>query len=118
MNVRTSAKWSVALLLLAAIGIGNTWADRGHHHGTAHFGVVIAPAWSPWYFPPPYYYPSYQPIVIERAPPVYVEQAVPPPAPQAVPTGYWYYCSASRAYYPYVRECAGGWRRVLPEPQN
>ena len=28
---------------------------------------------------------------------------------------YWYYCPASRAYYPYVRECAGGWQRV---PRN
>jgi hypothetical protein len=107
----------IALLLLGTAGVGSAWAD----HGRAHFGVFIGPAWGPVYYPPPYYYypPYYPQVVIERpAPPqVYIEQspavAAPAPAPQ---TNYWYYCSATKAYYPYVRECPSGWQRVSPQP--
>ncbi len=107
-----SIKWAVVLLLFATAGIGNVWADRGHGH--ARFGVFVGPVWSPWYYPAPYYYP---PVVIERAPPaVYIEQYPPVPAPQADQTRYWYFCSASNAYYPYVKECPSGWQRVLPQP--
>jgi len=37
-------------------------------------------------------------------------RALPPPQP------YWYYCTASRTYYPYVRDCAAPWQRVVPKP--
>jgi len=36
---------------------------------------------------------------------------------QATPQGqsnYWYYCADSQAYYPYVKECPGGWQQVAP----
>jgi hypothetical protein len=114
----------VALLVLAMASSSNAWADRGYPHrnfrGSTHFGVVIGPVWSPWYYPAPHYYPSpyyyppYPPVIIERSPPVYVEQA----APEAPQINYWYYCNASRAYYPYVKECPSGWQRVLPQPPN
>lgn len=99
-----------ALLLLGAAGAGNAWADHRSH---LHFGIVIGPAWGPWYYPPPpYYYPPYYPpVVIERAPPVYVQQQ-PAPAPE----NYWYYCAAAKGYYPYVKECPGGWQKVSPQP--
>lgn len=111
---------AVALLLLGTAGAGSAWADHGH--GRAHFGVYIGPAWGPWYYPPPYYYypPYYPPVIVERPaqPQVYIEQTAPPvtvqaPAPQ---THYWYYCSATKAYYPYVRECPSGWQKVSPQP--
>ena len=111
-------KLATAFLLLGMAGVGSAWADHGH----AHFGVYVGPGWGPWYYPPPYYYPPYYPyppVVIERpAPPqVYIEQApaaaAPAPAPQ---TNYWYYCGATKAYYPYVRECPSGWQKVLPQP--
>ena len=121
MNIRDRIKWGTVLLLLSLMGVGNAWADRGyghgHYHGSTQFGFVFAPAWNPWYYSPPYY-PPYQTVVIERAPPVYIEQSLPPPAPQASQTSYWYYCNASRAYYPYVRECPGGYRRVLAQAPN
>lgn len=94
------------------------WA-RGHSH--AHVGIVVGPTyyWGPYYYPRPlYYYPPYAPLVIERSPPpVYVEQPPPPvtSAPPVPATSYWYYCAASRAYYPYVGECPGGWTKVLPQ---
>lgn len=125
-------KLLLVIMLLGLAGLGNAWADHGHaRHGAhfdARFGVVIGPYWSPWYYPPSYYYPPYYPpapVMVERYnPPVYIEQqappapppnatAVPAPAPQ---TNYWYYCSASKAYYPYVRECPSGWQKVLPQP--
>lgn len=119
-------KLFLAVMLLSVAGVGSAWADHRHGRSGVHFGVVIGPQWGPWYYPQPYNYPPYYPpVVVERYnPPVYIEQpapiapppntaVVPPPAPQ---TNYWYYCAASKAYYPYVRECPGGWQKVLPQP--
>lgn len=94
---------------------------RSHHfphHSRAHVGVFIgAPLfYSPWYYPAyypaPYYY--YPPAVgVPASPPVYIEQGqAAAPDPQA----YWYYCRESQTYYPYVKECAGPWQRVVPQP--
>jgi len=106
-------KIAVVTLALALLGSGNAMADHYHHGGPrVHFGVMIGPAWSPWYYPPPVYYP---PVVIERSPPVYVEQPAAAPAPQ---TSYWYFCPEAQGYYPYVKECPGGWQKVLPQPPN
>ena len=112
MNAKKSLKWFVALVLLASAGIGSAWADRGFYGHGPRFGVVVGVPFGPWYYPSPYYYPPYSPVVIER-PPVYVEQTVPSQTAQA---GYWYYCAAAKAYYPYVNECAAGWQRVAPQP--
>lgn len=115
MKTSRAVHWVAVLALLMTVG--TAWADRGHSHyrrsGSTHFGVVIGAPWSPWYYPSPFYYPP--PVIIERAPPVYIEQApAAPPAPEA--SHYWYYCEASRTYYPYVNECPGGWQRVVPRP--
>jgi hypothetical protein len=96
---------------------GRSFAGRpGFHHGP-HFhnrvfigSTIIA---APLFFPPSYYYPS-APVYYDP-PPVYIEQA-PDAAPQ--PQQYWYYCPATRAYYPYVSECPGGWQRVPPNTQS
>jgi hypothetical protein len=83
----------------------------------------------PYYYPVapvPYYYPyPYPPVVAVPAPPPvnYVEQGqVQDPGPSADASGQqggsWYYCEASKAYYPYVKECPAGWRPVAPEPGN
>lgn len=113
------AKLIFAFILLVAASMGSAWADRGGHGhrggGHAHFGLIIGVPWGPWYYPPPYYYP---PLVVERqVPQVYIEQTQEPAAPlAAAPANYWYYCAAARAYYPYVKECTGGWQKVLPQP--
>jgi hypothetical protein len=122
-----------ACLMLCLGSIGSAWAD-GHHHSSVRvglsFGVGPGPYWGPrpyypyYYHPYPYYAAPYpvvvaQPVVAQ--PQVYVEQpAVAPvaaPAPQA-DNNYWYYCNASRAYYPYVQDCPGGWQQVAPQPQR
>lgn len=127
MNAIKSVKWLLLLALLATSGIGSVWAYHGHGHGAFRFGVMIGPVWNPWYQPLPYHYPSpyyyyppYPPVVIERSPPVYIEQSPPPsiPAPQSAQSGYWHYCNATKAYYPYVNECPGGWQKVLPQPPS
>lgn len=110
---------SLIALLLSGAGIGDALADHGRFGYRGSVGVVIGPYWGPWYYPPPQYY--YPPVVIERAPPpVYIEQQPAMeivPAPVA-PTNYWYFCRESNGYYPYVKECPGGWHKVLPQPKN
>ena len=105
------------VLLLGLIGIGDADAHGGHYHGRVGVGVVIGPYWGPWYYPPSYYYPPYYPpVVIERpAPPVYIEKS---PPVEAASSGYWYYCQSPAGYYPEVRECPGGWLKVLPRTES
>jgi hypothetical protein len=47
--------------------------------------------------------------------PTYVSQFYWTPAPAYAP-GYWYWCSASGAYYPYVRVCPVPWTPVAATP--
>jgi hypothetical protein len=80
------------------------------HHSRARFGLFIgAPLlFAPWYYPA---YPA-PTVVIPSSPPVYIEQGQ-----AALPDAqYWYYCRESETYYPYVKECAGPWQRVVPQP--
>lgn len=100
-------KLVVAALLLGIVGISPALADR-HAHVGVYFG---APLW-PWYYPPYYDYPPRVVVVPAPQPPVYVEQN---PAPAAQANNYWYYCTGSQAYYPYVKECPGGWQQVVPQ---
>lgn len=116
----------ILLLSLVALASLPLLADahgpvRHHSHSRVYFGVGIGTGFYPgyWYGPPyapyaPYYYgaPVYSspPVVIQQQPPVYIEKPQPPVA------GYWYYCSASKAYYPYVNDCPEPWQRVSPLP--
>lgn len=92
-------------------------------HGRGHVGfrgsIWIGPGWG-WGAPYPYYYPYYYaapPIIIERQPPVYqYEQQASPPVQE--PQYYWYFCPGSKAYYPYVKQCPGGWVKVVPTPPD
>jgi len=102
-------------------GYGHGWG------GGARWGVSIG---LPLYWPG--YYPGYYPYAYPYAyaypgpdyaypgpaiPPLagYVEPSVPQAAPS--PSGAdWYFCAGSNAYYPYVRECPGGWQRVPSTP--
>ena len=85
---------------------------NGHHFRGHGFrggvviggGVWLGPYWYPGYYP---YYPyPYEPVPAVSEPQTYVEQSGP---------SYWYYCEGAKAYYPYVRECPGGWLTVLPQ---
>lgn len=116
MNHLKPITYAFATMLLIGVGAGDAWADRGsHHRSRTSVGIHFGPAWGPMFYPPPFYYPPSPPIIIERAPPVYIEQA-PPVVVQRQSSNYWYYCDASNAYYPYVKECPSGWQRVSPSP--
>ena len=84
----------------------------------------------PYYYPYfslgyyPYYYPYSYPYdtpyaptgVAPSSPPVYIERGQEDPGPAETPSGVWYYCPDSQGYYPYVKECPGGWQTVPAEP--
>jgi len=66
----------------------------------------------PFYYPPYYAYPPT--VIIPSTPPVYIQQQQPQSAqPQ---TNYWYHCQNPEGYYPYVKNCPGGWLQVAPQP--
>lgn len=111
----------LALLCMTA-SAGSAWAhDRGRGRVGVYIGVPFA---YPWYaMPPPYYSPYYYyppQVVVRPEPQVYIERAAPqtapPPAPQT--QNYWYYCTNPQGYYPYVKDCPGGWLHVVPTPPN
>ncbi|MCX7089548.1 MAG: hypothetical protein NTV00_16035 [Methylococcales bacterium] len=56
---------------------------------------------------------AYPPVIaVPATPPVYIQRNVaPPPEPN-----YWYYCRNAGGYYPYIRDCPGGWEKVAPQP--
>lgn len=98
----------------------------GRHAGRSHVGVGVfigGPAF--WYYPYPYaYYPPayYEPgyydpaaAAVPYSPPTYIEQGDAQAAP-AQPEASWYYCAETNSYYPYVKQCPGGWQRVAPQP--
>jgi hypothetical protein len=108
----------VVLVFLFASSIPGYTADGGGHHGGGgyhgswHGSIWIGPGWwpgwSPAYYPYYYsYYPYYPetPAVIQQQPSVYVQ-----PKEQY----YWYFCQKPVGYYPYVKECPGGWLKVVP----
>ncbi len=122
---------TTALLLCSAqpglaAGRGG-WSHGGHAvhsarsawhggHGGVRFGVFVvpgfwwgAPTWGPWWWGRPYPYYAAPPVVIEQAPPTYVQ-----PQQPAAPPAYWYYCQNPQGYYPYIKECPGGWMTVVP----
>jgi hypothetical protein len=109
---------AIAVALLAALGAGFA-SEPAQAHGrtrvTVGVGVglgypVWGPYWGPWYYPPPYYYPA--PVIVRTEPVTYIEQRTTPVAEQ----GWWYYCESANGYYPYVKTCPTGWRRVAPTP--
>lgn len=108
-------KWMKTALALSVVLLSATMSAPAlaHHRGHFHFGVVVGGPFYPWWYHP-YYYPPV--VTVPAAPTTYVEQGAPEAAPAAQPQGYWYYCDESKTYYPYVKECAGGWRRVTPQP--
>jgi hypothetical protein len=108
-------------LLSGILAAETVSAHGGYYRGhRSHFGVFIgAPLL--WSYPSPYYYypPAYYPPVVAAPaePPVYVERGDTSPARERA-QDYWYYCPETQAYYPYVKQCARGWQRVAPQPQN
>jgi hypothetical protein len=117
---------STALLtgLLVLVASPAARADRGHWGSRVGISIGVplgypyygAPLYRPYYDYPPYYYP---PVVVTPAPPpVYIERGdldADAATPGAAQSKYWYYCTASQTYYPYVKTCPAGWLTVVPD---
>ncbi len=109
------------LLLTAGVVLGATSGAalaHGYYYGPQ---VGIAIGVPGFWYGPPYYYPppfAYPPAIVVVPRQTYVppppQPMVPPVSPPAVAT--WYYCPESKAYYPYVAECPGGWQSVPAQP--
>jgi hypothetical protein len=114
--------WLLAMGLLAFAAVG---AASAHGGSRLHFGFAFgAPAYwyqpFPYYYYPPasYYYPpayAYPPLTAPAAPTRYIERG---DASQDTRRDYWYYCPETKTYYPYVKQCAGGWQKVDPKPAD
>jgi len=108
-------KTAIAILGVAYMLIASEGAFAAHVG--VYIGIPLGVPAYPYYGPyAPYYYPP--PVtVIPAAPSTYIVQ--PPPVENSTPSQYWwYYCPDSKAYYPYVKNCPGGWQRVAPQPPN
>jgi hypothetical protein len=109
--------------ILAIILLGAAASEAALARGSVRFGVVVGAPLFGWPYPGPYYYPpySYYPpaVVVPSAPTTYIERSDEEEdegEPQA--QGYWYYCANPKGYYPYVKQCPGGWQRVAPQPPS
>jgi hypothetical protein len=102
-----------ALIALGALASAPAPAHPVHGRVAVFVG---GPLWYPYYYPYPYYpypYPYYPVPIASPTPPTrYIEQGQ-EGADDA--QDYWYYCTESKTYYPYVKECPGGWLRVVPQ---
>jgi hypothetical protein len=102
----------------------------------ARVGVFIGGG-VPYYYPVapvPYYWGPPPPVIVAPPPeaPDYVEQGQPQTSAGNYQGNYqqgpadspnasdnsdtWYYCDASKTYYPYVKQCSSGWRSVPAQP--
>jgi hypothetical protein len=112
-----AGKIVMAVLVVLMAGMTTSaWA----HGWRGHVGVYVGgPVWGPMWYPPPYYYPPQVVVVPPPQPTVYIEQQEAAPAePASGGQQYWYFCNSAKGYYPYVKECPGGWQKVLPQPEK
>ncbi|WP_028220743.1 hypothetical protein [Paraburkholderia oxyphila] len=109
------------LILGAALAAVACASGAAH---AARVGVAIGvgvPFGAPYYYPvAPYYYAPAPVIVAPPPAPDYVEQGQPqaqaPGGDNGANDDTWYYCDASKTYYPYVKQCSSGWRAVPAQP--
>ncbi len=107
-------KTVIIIAALALVLVAVVVPVYAHGGGGFRGSIWIGPGWwGPTYYP---YYPYYYnpPVVIQEPAPVY-EYEVPPVQEQPA---YWYFCPDANNYYPYVKQCPGGWKRVNPAPPD
>jgi len=116
-----------------AYGGGRGGWGGGHYGGYGHgygYGYYRGYGYGWWGYPYgwgyPYwwnypYYPYNGPYYYEGygEPPPVLPQGVTPPAKsgQQQPS-YWHFCQDPEGYYPYVKDCPGGWMTVVPPKPN
>ncbi len=127
-TITTAITITVGITTMEEDGAGLVWGRMGLiGYGIGSMGR--APYYAPSYGYPPvgyganyYGYPpnyGYPPVVAApSAPPIYIQQEVVQVQPQAQGDNYWHYCRKPDGYYPYVKNCPGGWIQVAPEPRQ
>lgn len=73
--------------------------------------IPIVPLLPPWYYDPLLYPAPPQPR--RRAPAPHQPEVTPPTTLPSREPSYWY-CLDTKAYYPEVTRCPGGWQQVVP----
>ena len=88
------------------------WQHGGWHHEWHHgrFGWWWGVGGAFYFYPEAIY-----PYPVDVSDDVWTPPLAPVPANAP---GYWYFCSASGAYYPYVPNCAVPWTLVPPTPPS
>ena len=125
------------VVLLALTANDAVWARGGHGHKHSHFnlGISVGGGYYPGFYgsgfygpgfygyrsygyPDPFfsrpYYRHPPTVVVPVTPPVYIQQEQVRPVRQQ--TNYWHYCQNPEGYYPYVKNCPGGWLQVASQP--
>jgi len=145
-NLKFILFFTLQACLFANDVMADPWRGRGemHHFHERDIHIWRAGAWyhGPYmgrigwwwivggvyyFYPVPVYpYPDpYTPPVIGPGPVVMTPPSAPAPVPPMPPAptmqaqnlpAVWYYCEASKTYYPYVSECAAGWKTVPAAP--
>ncbi|EEA00199.1 conserved hypothetical protein [Burkholderia sp. H160] len=96
------------LATIAACVFGSAQAHSG-------VGVMVGVPPPVMMAPPPMFYAEPLSVVVQSIQPiptaVYVEKAQTSPA-----VGNWWYCPATKKYYPYVKSCSSGWVEVPARP--
>jgi hypothetical protein len=148
LTMRKTIASAAALGLIATIFAGGTALGYGSHGGGGHgggghggggyhgggghghgwygggYGLGIGLYGAPYYWPYGGYggYGGYYddgPYAGDYG--GYSSDEGPPPGMQPGPgpqQSSWYYCDASRSYYPYVQTCVHPWQPVAPAPMN
>jgi hypothetical protein len=126
MGVNMKKLQSLLLLIITVVSVSTASAyayGYGRFHGGwggPRFGVGINLGPYPYYGPgyPGYAYPYYGPTVVPVNPaPIIVQEQVPTYIQPAQAANNWYFCQSTNTYYPYVKECAEGWKTVPSQPQ-
>jgi hypothetical protein len=99
---------------------GYGWGWGGVALGAAVTSLAFQSAYlaNSSYYGSPYYAPYY--VDPFYAAPVYAPQTYVEAQPIAAPVAHasWYYCNASKAYYPYIQTCKAGWQAVPTVPPD
>ncbi len=106
---------------LLGYGLGSYFGGRAPYYGYgAGYGYPPAYGYGAGYGYAPAYGYAPPAVAVPVAPPVYIQQQevvqVQPQA-QAQASNYWHYCRNPEGYYPYIKNCPGGWLQVAPQPQ-
>jgi len=93
---------------------------RGYHYGWGYpywwdYWWGYPYGWDYPYYPYPYPYsdPYYNGGL--SGPP---QGVTPPPQSGQQRSSYWHFCQDPEGYYPYVKDCPGGWLTVVPSKPN